>query len=109
MFVFVEQIWRSLTGTRGISYLLMGEGGPQMVADSVVNAIKKRDDKNGLFQLTAPPKFTPGEKVKTQDGPLAGLALIYEGQSAHERVKVLANLLGRSVRIELEEKALVAA
>jgi transcriptional antiterminator RfaH len=109
IFVFIEQMWRSLHGTRGISYVLMGEGGPQIVPDSIINTIKAREDKNGLYQLTAPPKFAPGCKVKTQEGPLAGLPLLYVGMAGPDRVKVLAEILGRSVAVTLEERPLVAA
>ena len=109
MFVFVGQVWRSLSGTRGVSYLLMGERGPQLVPDSLINNIKAREDKNGLYQLTAPPKFIPGEKVKTEEGPLQGLPLVYVGMAGHDRVKVLVNLLGRAVMATIEEKPLVAA
>lgn len=109
MFVFVEQMWRSLSGTRGISYILMGEGGPQTVSDGIIDAIKSREDKNGLYQLTAPPKFQPGEKVKAEEGPFSGLPLVYEGMTGNERVTVLTEMLGRVVRITLEEKVLRAA
>ena len=109
MFVLIGQVWRSLGSTRGISYVLMGDSGPQLVPDSVVKQIKSREDKNGLYQLVAPPKFHSGETVKCDSGPLAGLPLIYEGMAGHERVKVLANLLGRAVAVTVEEKLLIAA
>jgi transcriptional antiterminator RfaH len=109
IFVHIEQLWRSLSGTRGVSYLLMGEGGPQTVSDTIVDAIKSREDKNGLYQLTAPPRFQPGEHVKTEAGPFQGLPLIYEGMVGHERVSVLTEILGRMVRTTIEEKALRAA
>lgn len=109
IFVFIEQVWRSLSGTRGISYVLMGNEGPQLVADALIQRIKEREDKNGLYQLIAPPRFKPGAKVKAEKGPLAGVALIYEGMSGHDRVKVLADLLGRSTIVIIEEKLLVAA
>ncbi len=109
MFVFIDQVWRSLGGTRGVSYVLMGEEGPQLVTDTIVKQIRNREDKNGLYQLTAPPKFQPGEAVKTSHGPLAGLPLIYEGMASHDRVKVLANLLGRACVTTIEEKYLNAA
>ena len=109
MFVFIDQVWRSLGGTRGISYVLMGETGPQLVPDKVVHQIKGREDKNGLYQLVAPPRFQPGNTVKTDQGPLAGLPLIYEGTASHDRVRVLANLLGRACVITVEEKFLIAA
>ncbi len=109
MFVKLEQVWHSLNGTRGISYLLMGDSGPQLLPDTVVEAIQAREDKNGLYQLIAPPRFHKGSKVKSQEGPLAGLLLLYEGMSTHDRVKVLAELLGRSCVVEIEEKLLSAA
>lgn len=109
MFVKLETVWHSLRGTRGISYLLMGEHGPQLLPDTVIDTIQMREDKNGLYQLIAPPRFAKGAKVKTQEGPLAGLLLFYEGMSTHDRVKVLADLLGRSCVVEIEERLLTAA
>jgi transcriptional antiterminator RfaH len=109
MFVFINQVWRSLGGTRGISYVLMGETGPQLLADSVVQKIRGREDKHGMYQLVAPPRFKPGDPVKASDGPLAGLPLIYEGMTSHDRVKCLAQLLGRACVVTVEEKLLIAA
>lgn len=108
MFVFIEEVWRSITGTRGISYVLMGEGGPQTLPDSAIKKMKDREI-GGLYQLVAPPKFQPGEAVKATEGPLMGLPLIYEGMTSHERVRVLMDLLGRKVPVTIEEKLLVAA
>jgi transcriptional antiterminator RfaH len=109
IFVKLEQVWHSLCGTRGISYLLMADSGPQLLPDQVIETIQAREDKTGLYQLVAPPRFRKGTKVKTQEGPLAGLLLCYEGQSVHDRVKVLAELLGRSCMVEIEERLLTAA
>ena len=109
IFVLAGSVWRSLTGTRGLSYVLMNEGGPQIISDTVINAIKAREDSSGHFQLIAPPRFVPGDKVKCQEGPLAGLPLIYEGMSGHERAKVLMDFLGRHCVVTVEEKLLTAA
>ncbi len=109
IFVKLEAVWHSLCGTRGISYLLMGDAGPQLLPDSVIETIQLREDKSGLYQLVAPPRFRKGQRVKSQEGPLAGLLLCYEGQSAHDRVKVLADILGRKCTVEIEERLLAAA
>lgn len=109
IFIKLEQVWHSLHGTRGISYLLMAGNGPQLLPDAVIGAIRQREDKTGLYQLVAPPRFHKGQKVKTQEGPLAGLSLLYEGMAAHDRVKVLADLLGRLCVVEVEERLLTAA
>ena len=109
MFVKLGLVWHSLRGTRGVSSLLMQDSRPALLPDSVIVAIQTREDKNGLYQLIAPPRFAKGAKVKASEGPLAGLLLFCEGMSAHDRVKVLADLLGRSCVVEIEERLLTAA
>lgn len=109
MFVKLEAVWHSLRGTRGISYLLMGDHGPQMLPDPVIETIRIREDKSGLYQLVAPPRFSKGSKVKASAGPLEGLLLLYEGMTSNDRVQVLAELLGRACLVEMEERLLVAA
>jgi transcriptional antiterminator RfaH len=108
IFIQVEQFWSSILGTRGISRVLLADEGPAQLPDRIIKELKARE-LHGLIQLTTPSKFLPGEKVKTETGPLVGHLLIYEGQSSHDRVKVLANLLGRACVIELPEKSLIAA
>lgn len=109
MFVRLGEVWHSLRGTRGISYLLMHDEGPALLADRVIDGIQSREDKNGLYQLIAPPRFQRGARVKAGAGPLMGLPLLYEGQSAHDRVRCLVELMGRSCTVELEDKLLIAA
>jgi transcriptional antiterminator RfaH len=109
MFIHIEQLWRSLSGTRGISYLLMGNLGPQKVPDRIVDSLKARHDSTGLYQLAAPPRFQRGAKVKVEAGPFAGCPLIYEGMLAHDRVACLVEAMGRQVPVAVEESALVAA
>lgn len=109
IFIRLEAVWHSLCGTRGISYLLMGDAGPQLLPDSVIETIRLREDKQGLYQLIAPPRFSKGSKVKTSEGPLAGLLLLYEGMTSHDRVNVLAEILGRACVVEMEERLLTAA
>jgi transcription antitermination factor NusG len=109
MFIHIGQMWRSLSGTRGISYLLMGEFGPQKVSDRIVESLKARHDSAGLYQLVEPPKFNRGAKVKVETGPFAGCPLIYEGMIAADRVACLVEAMGRKIPIELKESALVAA
>lgn len=108
IFIFIDKFWSSILGTRGISRLLIADNGPATIPTQVIDELKSREV-HGLVSLTTPPKFSPGDHVKTDSGPLVGHLLIYEGQSAHDRVRVLAELLGRKVIIELPEKSLIAA
>jgi transcription antitermination factor NusG len=109
MFIRLQQVWHSLQGTRGISCLLMGETGPQLLADRVIAAIQAREDKHGYYQLIAPPRFQRGSKVKAEAGPFQGLPLLYEGMSTHDRVHCLVQLMGRACTVEIQEKVLAAA
>lgn len=111
IFALIDTIWYSIRGTRGVSHLLMGDKGPAVVPARVIEAIKAKEDPEGFIILGNKPlveKFAKGEHVKAMEGPLAGVELIYQGMKAHERVSVLASLLGREVQVTIEEKLLVA-
>lgn len=108
IFICIDQFWSSILGTRGISRVLLGDNGPSTLPESVIKGLRQRE-LNGFVQLTAPPRFQPGDPVKCDTGPLTGYPLVYEGMSSQDRVKVLADLLGRKVSIELPEKSLIAA
>lgn len=108
IFIFIDQFWSSILGTRGISRVILGDNGPQPMPGYEIEKLRARE-LHGLVQLTAPPRFTPGDHVKTDTGPLVGHLLVYAGMSSHDRVKVLADLLGRKVTVELPEKSLIAA
>ena len=94
-----------------MSYVLLGDNGPQVVSEMVVNSIKLKE-KNGVVTFDPPtPKYKKGDRVKVIEGPLAdtGQILLYEGMGSHDRVKVLMELLGRKVIVELPEQTISAA
>lgn len=114
IFILIDQIWYSLRSTRGISYVIPGTSGPATIPAFEIDKLKRNEDSNGLVCLKPPPaapEFNKGDKLKTSDGThhLAGQLLIYEGMAAHERVKVLASLLGRQLIVEMPRAALTAA
>lgn len=109
IFVFIEHVWYTLLGTRGISRVLMGDQAPQTIPATIIDALRLREDRQGLVSLEQPPKFLPGMKVKASEGPFAGYALVYDGMTSKERVRVLMDLLGRKVPMEVDESVLVAA
>lgn len=109
IFIFVRDQWYPIKGTRGISYVLPGEDGPQHIPAREIEKLKGWEDNKGLIQLATREKFSPGQNVKATEGPFVGHAMIYEGMAPHERVNVLINLLGRQVSTELDERVLVPA
>lgn len=108
IFILIDKLWYAVKGTRGISRVLLNDLGPQILPTPVITELK-RHELGGLIQLQAPPRYKKGEKVKCETGPLAGLPLLYEGQSNHDRVWVLTQLMGQMVPCEVEERLLVAA
>lgn len=109
LFVLINQVWYSIRGTRGVSYILLGENGPSIIQDSVIDSIKSKENDQGFIVISdnkIVERFSKGDKVKAIDGPLVGVDLIYQGMAPHERVKVLIDMLGRKVPAFIEEKIL---
>lgn len=111
IFASVEKVWYSIRSTRGVSHLLMSDSGPATIPASEIEAMRSKEDADGFIVLGKEKyneRFNKGDPVTATEGPLTGLDLIYDGMTAHERVKVLANLLGRQVPVIIEDKVLVA-
>jgi transcriptional antiterminator RfaH len=92
--------WSPVAFTPGVIRLLMVGDVPAALNDSVIDAIRGRE-KKGFVQLPRGPQI--GEKVRVVGGQFAGHIGLYAGQSPHERERVLLELLGRSVRVELAQ------
>lgn len=111
VFALIDKFWYSIRGTRGVSHLLMGQDGPATVPNSVIDAIRAREDTQGFIVIgknKSPERFNRGDPVRATDGPLTGLDLIYDGMAPHERANILHEMMGRWVRTEIDEKSLVA-
>ena len=110
VFASIDKFWYSIRGTRGVSHLLMSDSGPAIIPASAIEAIRSKEDGEGFIVLgkkQSPERFNKGDPVKAIEGPLTGLDLIYDGMSSHDRVQVLAALLGQQVKVIIDEKVLV--
>ena len=54
-------------------------------------------------------RFEPGTRVLINDGAFASCLGLFEGMRDDERVTVLLDLLGRKVRVLIDELSLTAA
>jgi transcription elongation factor/antiterminator RfaH len=99
--------WRSINGTRGVVRLLMQDGMPQAVRHGVVDNLQARTRADGTFDWTS--TFEIGGTVRIADGPFAELLGTLEHLDAAGRVRVLLDLLGRSVSVGLHSEALIPA
>ena len=99
--------WRSVNGTRGVVRLIMQSEVPQPVPRGIVEALQARMSADGAMDWT--PTFKIGQAVRIADGPFADFVGTLERLDAAGRVRVLLDLLGRSVLVALRCEALLPA
>jgi transcriptional antiterminator RfaH len=112
LFVGVDmetQRWRSIHSTTGVARLVCNGDDPAPVPPDVVAALQRREDTAGYVKLERRQQFAPGERVRVLDGVFADNLGLFEGMADKERVAILLDLLGRKVRILLDEGAITAA
>jgi transcriptional antiterminator RfaH len=112
LFVAVDmaaQRWLSIQSTIGVSKLVCNGDVPAAVPAGVVEALKRREDENGFFLFDSRPRFAPGDSVRIVDGAFAASLGLFEGLRDGERVAVLLDLLGRKVRVLLDDLSVAAA
>jgi transcriptional antiterminator RfaH len=105
-YVFVEidmqhQRWRSINGTRGVSYLLsMGER-PSAVPNGVVEEITARESDDRLIQIHEKTPHHTGEIVEITYGALTDQVGSFLRMDKQKRVVMLLEFLGRNVEVRL--------
>jgi len=105
-YIFVEidmelQRWRSINGTRGVSYLLsMGER-PSAVPNGVVEEIMSRESDDRLIQISEEIPYKTGEIIEITSGALADHVGNFLRMDKQKRIVMLLELLGRNVEVRL--------
>ncbi len=92
--------WRSINGTVGVTHIVCQGARPAPVPEGVVEAIMAREDESGLVKLT-PPAFRAGEPIRITGGALANLVGRFQELEANQRVVLLMELLGRTLRVRV--------
>jgi transcriptional antiterminator RfaH len=103
IFVHISLQWHAITGTRGITRLIMNQTTPSIVNNRIIDNLMKREDSKGFIVLDEPPKFRIGEKVRVVNSAFQGYLGVYDGMRDHDRSRVLIDLLGQSVPVELDD------
>lgn len=99
-FVVITEFWQRLLSTKGVSDVLRSGSHPAVVPNSQMEALRGME-RGGLIVL--PPRLNVGDDVRVRRGTFANEVGLYDGMSRQGRVHVLLSMLGRSVRIELDE------
>jgi transcription antitermination factor NusG len=102
LFVCIETGWWDARWSPHVLKLLMADDHPAVISDKIVCAIQRREGENGLVKLPKPPGIQRGTQVVIHgSNSFAGHVGIFDGMAAHDRVRVLLNLMGRSVPISV--------
>ena len=112
LFVSIDmaaQQWLAIDSTIGVARLVRDGERPAPVPQVVIDALVTRQDANGFVQLDRRPRFSPGDKIRVVGGAFCDCYGLYDGMSAHERVAILLDLLGRKVRVVLDPQTIEAA
>jgi transcriptional antiterminator RfaH len=104
-FVLIALQWHAARWCPGVAGLCMDGPRPARVSDAVIAELRGRE-RNGLVELAKPSRFRRGDQVRIVRGPFREHLALYAGQTAHERVAVLLQLLGGRQRAELPANAI---
>ena len=87
--------------TAGVSTLVRFGSDYRPVSRGIVEALKSREDPDTGYHCLTPPNLERGDRVSIRAGAFAGIDGIFEARSGQERVVVLLELLGQTVRAEV--------
>ena len=112
LFVSVDltsQPWLSIDSTFGVSRLVRHGDRPASVPDQVIDSLKCREDADGFVQLERRPRFAAGDKIRVSEGAFCDCLGLYESINSNDRSAILLDLLGRKVRVVLDNVLIDAA
>lgn len=102
------QQWWSIRSTFGVSDLVYSGEQPALVPSSIIEDLRAREDEHGLVGLPRRPQFASGDTVRVINGVFSACLGLFDGMADRERVAVLLDLMGRKVRVVMDEEALAA-
>ena len=108
LFVKIQRQWASITGTYGVSGLVMDGIKPRKVPESVLEKLKAREDTDGFVILDEKDELKQGSTVRFSSGPLSDTIGIYQGMDVDERALVLFQMLGSERQVRVNPKILIA-
>ena len=101
IFVRITSQFYPVMWTPGVTRILMTGDQPARLPEEIVSTIRKREV-GGFVKLPSNGRrLHKGDKVKITRGSFEGQIGVYDGMSAHQRERVLLELLGSWVSVEL--------
>ncbi len=94
--------WRSINGTIGCRQVVATGDRPMPVPAGVVEALQAEADGDGFIEVRPPVNtFAPDTPLRIVEGPMTDLVGRFQSLDDAERVVLLLDLLGRSVRVQV--------
>lgn len=107
LFVRVRDQWRSITGTRGVSRVVMQGEQPGRVAAAEIEYLRSLENERG--EIVLPPAHSVGDPIRVTTGAYEGFRAIVKSNEPAGRVAVLLHMLGREVRVVFDGKDVASA
>jgi len=102
-YVLVEIVsrWYPIAWTAGVQRVLMAGEHPARLKDDVVESLRRREVEGFVKLPKKPNALQPGQQVRILSGSFEGHVALYQGMTGQERERVLLELLGQMVPVEL--------
>jgi transcriptional antiterminator RfaH len=91
-----NQLGYKIQFTRGVAEIVSVRGMPAAIDDEVIEAIRRRADKDGVVRLFE--SLRPGDRLLIQAGPLKNFIGVFQGDLApRERIRILLKTVSAHV------------
>lgn len=101
VFVKVENnFWYDILWTPRVIRVIRSGDRPAQLPIGMVENLQKRA-RGGFVTLPSKPAFRRGDQVRVLSGTFAGHLGLFDGMSSHDRQRILLDLLGQAVPVEL--------
>ncbi|MGP3726541.1 transcription termination/antitermination protein NusG [Cereibacter sphaeroides] len=97
-------LWHRVNSTYGVSRLIAFADQPATVPHHLVDGIRQRCDYSGL--LAPAETLAPGDRVRVLSGPFANFVATVERLDPQQRVWILLDCIGGTMKVEISRHAL---
>jgi len=106
IFIRIVDRWYPARWSIGIQRILMAGEVPAKVPERVLKDLRERDS-GGFVKLPPANRLRIGAKMRVLRGPFAGHIGLHDGMSGADRQRVLLELLGQHVSVEMPARDIV--
>ncbi len=101
--------WRPIRSTFGVAGLVQSGDEPVAVPQSVIDTLQEREAAGAFDRLSLQQSFRPGDMVRVTEGAFEDMVGRLIEMRDHDRVIVLLDLLGRTLRTQFDAGVLASA